>query len=76
MTPQDAVNRLIAAGWSESRIAREVEASQPTIHRIKHGKQRRGASFDTCTALIRLADTVPAGEPANARAPAATAGNS
>lgn len=59
MTPQDAVHRLNAAGWSESRIARQVGTSQPTIHRIKHGKQRRGAGFEVCAALLELARQLP-----------------
>lgn len=56
MTPQQAVERLINLGWSEARIAVEIGTSQPTIHRIKRGSQPRGASFNTCTALIALAD--------------------
>ncbi len=55
MTPREAVLSLIAHGWSESRIAKEVGTSQPTIHRIKRGTQVRGASFETSIAVIELA---------------------
>jgi hypothetical protein len=66
MNPRDAVLGLLAAGWSESRIAREVGASQPTIHRVKHGAQRRGLSFDLGRRVLDLyarefpADPLPA----------------
>lgn len=56
MNPQTAVVALIALGWSESRIAKEVGTSQPTVHRIKHGLQRRGVSFETAKAVIDLAE--------------------
>ncbi|MBB4722720.1 helix-turn-helix domain-containing protein [Xanthomonas euvesicatoria] len=52
-TPAQAVLRLVEAGWSESRIAKEVGTSQPTIHRIKHGQ--RSVAFEIGTALVRLA---------------------
>ncbi|MBB4726373.1 helix-turn-helix domain-containing protein [Xanthomonas arboricola] len=52
-TPTQAVLRLVEAGWSESRIAKEVGTSQPTIHRIKHGQ--RSVAFEIGTALVRLA---------------------
>jgi DNA-binding NarL/FixJ family response regulator len=57
MNPQTAVATLIALGWSESRIAKEVGTSQPTVHRIKHGLQRRGVSFETAKAVIDLAES-------------------
>jgi transcriptional regulator len=56
MTPQSAVLHLIASGWSEAKIAKEVGTSQPTIHRIKHDRNARGTSFEVGNALIRLAD--------------------
>lgn len=56
MTPQTAVNHLLAHGWSEARIAREIGTSQPTVHRIKHGHQ--GAAYRTVSKLIELAATV------------------
>ncbi|WP_180313790.1 helix-turn-helix domain-containing protein [Xanthomonas hortorum] len=52
-TPTQAVLRLVEAGWSESRIAKEVGTSQPTVHRIKHGQ--RSVAFEIGTALVRLA---------------------
>ena len=56
MTPQDAIHALIDAGWSEARIAREVNVSQPTVHRIKHDQNARGADWQTGQALILLAE--------------------
>ena len=58
MSPQDAVNKLVAAGWTEQRIAVEAGASQPTINRIKNGGQR--ASFDVGQRLIAMAAKAPA----------------
>ena len=52
MTPAEAVQLLIARGWSEARIGKEVGTSQPTIHRIKNGANVR---FDTGLAVIRIA---------------------
>lgn len=56
MTPHEAVIALVAAGWSESRIAREAKTSQPTIHRIKRGEMPRGPSFAVSQAVIELAE--------------------
>ena len=53
MNPQDAVKVLIAAGWTEQRIASEAGTSQPTINRIKNGRHR--ASFDVGQALVGMA---------------------
>ncbi len=53
MSPQDAVNKLAAAGWTEQRIASEAGTTQPTINRIKNGRQR--ASFDIGQSLVALA---------------------
>lgn len=58
MTPQDAVLALVAIGWSESRISREVGTSQPTIHRIKRGAMPRGPSFAVSQSVIDLAERV------------------
>lgn len=60
MNPQTAVLILTEAGWSEQRIAAEVGTSQPTINRIKAGRQR--ASYAVGVALVELAAKVPAGE--------------
>lgn len=35
----DHIRTLIAAGWSQGRIARESGVAQPSIHRMLHGKQ-------------------------------------
>jgi len=59
-TPTQAVLKLVRAGWSESRIAKEVGTSQPTIHRVKHGQ--KSVAFDIGLALVRLAETLPAPE--------------
>ncbi|KAB7767602.1 helix-turn-helix domain-containing protein [Xanthomonas maliensis] len=53
--PTQAVLQLVRAGWSESRIAKEVGTSQPTIHRVKHGQ--KSVAFDIGVALIRLAES-------------------
>ena len=53
MSPQDAVNKLAAAGWTEQRIASEAGTTQPTINRIKNGRQR--AAFDIGQSLVALA---------------------
>ncbi|MTI73329.1 MAG: helix-turn-helix domain-containing protein [Stenotrophomonas sp.] len=60
MNPQDAALILTEAGWSEQRIAAEVGASQPTINRIKSGRQR--ASYAVGAALVELAAKRPAQE--------------
>lgn len=58
--PTAAVSALISAGWSEAAIASEVGASQPTIHRIKHGAQ--SVEFRMGMRIIRLAEMVASGE--------------
>lgn len=63
LTPHQAVAYLAEAGWSESRIAREAGTSQPTIHRLKHGKQLN-VSFDVGLRLVRLAEAQIAVPPA------------
>lgn len=60
LNPSEAVGRLIRAGWSESRIARHVGTSQPTIHRIKHGQKT--VAFEIGLALVRLAAAVSSQE--------------
>ncbi|MEB1136037.1 helix-turn-helix domain-containing protein [Xanthomonas campestris pv. campestris] len=55
--PAQAVLKLVQAGWSESRIAKEVGTSQPTVHRIKHGQ--KSVAFGVGLALVRLADSLP-----------------
>jgi len=57
-SPQQAVQALVKAGWSESRIAKEVGTSQPTIHRLKRGSQKTVA-FEVGAALLRLAGETP-----------------
>lgn len=74
MTPQEAIRKLVDAGWTEASLAKAVGVSQPTIHRIKHGVQRRGASFETCSALIRLAQDID-GPQERHRTPAAPKGS-
>lgn len=39
LSPQDIVQRLCDAGWSQQRIAAAVGTTQPTINRIKVGKK-------------------------------------
>lgn len=65
LSPHAAVQALVAAKWSESRIAKAAGTSQPTIHRLKRGTQRTVA-FEVGAELIRLAADVAA-EQASAR---------
>jgi hypothetical protein len=56
--PQKLVQGLIEAGLSEANIVRKlneqgVRVSQPTINRIKKGRQR--TSFEVGSGLVRLA---------------------
>lgn len=48
-----AISDLIAAGWSEARIAKAVGCSQATINRIKRGKQKN-VGYTTGTAIDAL----------------------
>jgi IS30 family transposase len=57
LSPQEAVQALVAAKWSESRIAKAAGTSQPTIHRLKRGSQKTVA-FEVGAELIRLASGV------------------
>lgn len=38
LSPQEIVQRLCDAGWSQQRIAAAVGTTQPTINRIKTGE--------------------------------------
>lgn len=40
LTPQEVVQRLCDAGWSQQRIAAAVGTTQPTINRIKAGNEK------------------------------------
>lgn len=63
MNPQDATIRLLNAGWTQARLAQKAGCSQSTIHRIKTGRQPRGASYSVCAELLSLASSLPS-EPA------------
>jgi len=52
MSPQEAVETLIARGWTEAAIAEAVGVTQPTINRIKGGAE---PSYATGLALVTLA---------------------
>lgn len=59
MNPQAAVRALIAARWSETKIADRVGVSQSTVNRVKAGKP---AKYEVGARLIDLArDVVAAG---------------
>lgn len=58
MNPQDATIRLLNAGWTQARLAQKAGCSQSTIHRIKTGRQPRGASYSVCAALLSLASSL------------------
>jgi len=49
-----AIEDLIASGLSEYDIADRVDASQPTINRIRNGKQNAG--FDLGRRILALRD--------------------
>lgn len=53
--PRRAVRSLLAAQWTEARIAAACGTSQSTVNRLKHGKQK-SVSYELGTALIRLAE--------------------
>jgi transcriptional regulator with XRE-family HTH domain len=59
MNPQDAVIRLLNAGWTQARLAQKAGCSQSTIHRIKTGGQPRGASYRVCASVLTLAASLP-----------------
>jgi transcriptional regulator with XRE-family HTH domain len=52
MSPQEAVETLIARGWTEAAIADAVGVTQPTINRIKGGAV---PAYDTGLAIVNLA---------------------
>jgi transcriptional regulator with XRE-family HTH domain len=52
MTPQYAVETLVARGWTEQAIAEAVGCTQPTINRIKGGMI---PAWDTGNAIVDLA---------------------
>jgi predicted GIY-YIG superfamily endonuclease len=54
MTPQFAVEALLARGWTQAQIAESVGVAQPTIYRIKSGVI---PSWDVGTAVVNLAKT-------------------
>lgn len=41
LSPQEIVQRLCDAGWSQQRIAAAVGTTQPTINRIRVGKKEK-----------------------------------
>ena len=53
MTPAEAINTLIAAGWTESQIGTAVDSRQSVINRIKNGKMT--PNWGTGAALVELA---------------------
>lgn len=59
MNPQQAVIDLLKSGWTQVDLANEVGTSQPTIHRIKSGLNRRGVPFELAMALIVMAKGLP-----------------
>lgn len=52
MSPKEAVEILLARGWTEAAIAEVVGVSQPTINRIKSGAR---PAWDTGVAIVALA---------------------
>lgn len=65
MRPSDAIAALLQLpGWTETRIAKEVGSTQPTINRIKRGGS---PSWATGEAIVDLAIThiPPSGQEAS-----------
>lgn len=52
MSPQEAVEILIARGWTEAAIAEAIGVTQPTVNRIKTGSK---PSWEVGAAVIALA---------------------
>lgn len=55
MSPTEAIQVLLAAKWTEMRIAADVKTTQGTINKIKHGRTPR---YDLGLALIASARKV------------------
>lgn len=53
LSPQEIVQRLRAAGWSQQRIAAAVGSTQPTVLRIEHG-EHTGQSYQLVDKLRQL----------------------
>ena len=49
---EDIINQLIQSGMTESEIAAEVGSTQPSINRIRNGKQK--PFYDLGAALVAL----------------------
>jgi DNA-binding XRE family transcriptional regulator len=61
MSPSDAIAALLQLpGWTETRIAKEVGTSQPTVNRIKGGSE---PSWKTGEAIVQLAQRELASPP-------------
>lgn len=52
MNPSEAIEHLIALGWTEKSIGSEVGANQSTINRIRNGQV---PNWETGAALVALA---------------------
>lgn len=57
MTPTEAVHTLLAAGLSETDIAKRVGTTQPTVNRIRRGAMT--PSYPMGKALVDLAQSLP-----------------
>lgn len=55
MTPQTAVQSLLAADWSEVQIADAVGCNRSTINRLRRGNY--SVNYDTGKALVELVGT-------------------
>ncbi len=54
MNPQKAIEKLSAAGMTETAIANAIGVSQATINRIRNGVAK--TSYEIGTALVKLAE--------------------
>lgn len=70
MEPKDAVEALIAAGFTEHRLAAEVGCKQPTINRIRRGAVR-DCMYSLGKKLVSLAEAHSAPSQPTTPAPSA-----
>lgn len=60
MQPSEAIVRLLLANWTEVEIASAVGTTQPTINRIKNGKQPNYALGERIVLLAKSGQKKPA----------------
>jgi len=63
-----SIHELIAAGYSEEQIAAHAGTTQPSINRIKRGKQKPGYEIGVAIVAMRDAHCPISGESEKAAA--------